>query len=115
MCIEVPNGMVSLKLYLTEVLFSPKVGYMLVSIRWLNQCSYTTTFGGGSCTIWDENDSIMGQIPCSPQGICCISINPTKSASVAVETLCTHKPHLPPSQDPVWTEAEWLMLVPEAH
>ena len=30
--------------------------------------------------------------------------------------LChTPKPHLLPSQDPVWTEAEWLMLVPEAH
>ena len=33
MCIKVPNGMVSLRLYLTEVLFSPKVGYTLVSIR----------------------------------------------------------------------------------
>ena len=33
MCIKVPNGMVSLRLYLTEVLFSPKVGYTLVSIK----------------------------------------------------------------------------------
>ena len=66
MCIEVPNGMVSSKLYLTEVLFSPEVRYTLVSIGQLDQCGYTTTFGGGSCTIQDENDSIVGQIPCSP-------------------------------------------------
>lgn len=90
---EVPNSMASSKLYLTEVLFLPEVGYTLVSIGQLDQCGYTTTFGGGSCTIQDKNDSIVGQIPHSSQGIYCISIDPTKSASVAVETLTPMEIH----------------------
>ena len=93
MCIEVPNGMVLSKLYLTKVLFSPKVGYMLVSIGQLDQCNYTTTFGGSSCTIQNENNSIVGQIPCSPQGIYHVSIDPTESTSVAVETLTPMEIH----------------------
>lgn len=66
MCIKVPNGMNTSKLYLTKVLFSPEVGYTLVSFRWLDQYRYTTTFNGSSCTIQDKNDSIMGQIPHTP-------------------------------------------------
>ena len=93
MCIEVPNGMISSKLYLTKVLFSPEVRYTLVSIRWLDQCSYTTTKGGGSCTIWDKNNSVMGQIPHSLQGIYCVTMDPTKSTSVAVETLTPMEIH----------------------
>ena len=42
--IEVPNGIQLSQLQLTEVLFSPKVGYTLVSIQ-LDECGYMATFG----------------------------------------------------------------------
>ena len=44
MVIEVPNGIQLSQLQLTEVLFSPKVGYTLVSIQ-LDECGYMATFG----------------------------------------------------------------------
>ena len=51
MVIEVPNSIDASKLQLTEVLYSPEVGYTLVSIGRLDQCGYTTTFSSGTCTI----------------------------------------------------------------
>jgi hypothetical protein len=44
MIIEILNGVDASQLQLTEVLFSSEVGYTLVSIRWLDECGYTTTF-----------------------------------------------------------------------
>jgi len=51
MVIEVPNGMDASKLTLTEVLYSPEVGYTLFSIGCLDECGYSATFEGGQCTI----------------------------------------------------------------
>ncbi|KIK15220.1 hypothetical protein PISMIDRAFT_115493, partial [Pisolithus microcarpus 441] len=42
--IEVPNGCDVTKLRLTEVLYSPMVGYTLVSIGCLDQLGYSVTF-----------------------------------------------------------------------
>ncbi|OAX30988.1 hypothetical protein K503DRAFT_651505, partial [Rhizopogon vinicolor AM-OR11-026] len=47
MVIEVPNGLDASKLRLTEVLFSPEVGYMLVSIGQLDELGYSVTFADG--------------------------------------------------------------------
>ncbi|KIN93487.1 hypothetical protein M404DRAFT_94062, partial [Pisolithus tinctorius Marx 270] len=42
--IEVPNGCDVTKLRLTEVLYSPVVGYTLVSVGRLDQLGYSVTF-----------------------------------------------------------------------
>ncbi|KAG1784720.1 uncharacterized protein HD556DRAFT_1216369, partial [Suillus plorans] len=51
MVIEVPNGVDASKLRLTEVLYSPEVGYTLVSIRQLDELGYSATFADGQCTL----------------------------------------------------------------
>ncbi|KZV59039.1 hypothetical protein PENSPDRAFT_557347, partial [Peniophora sp. CONT] len=47
--LDIPDGTQSSQLQLNEVLFSPEVGYTLVSIGRLDQLGYTLTFGGGKC------------------------------------------------------------------
>jgi hypothetical protein len=69
MVIEVPNGVDASKLQLTEVLYSPEVGYMLVSIGRLDECGYSATFAGGKCTIRDGNGETIGQVPKSRKGL----------------------------------------------
>ncbi|KIM52708.1 hypothetical protein SCLCIDRAFT_140592, partial [Scleroderma citrinum Foug A] len=44
MVVEVPNSLEVSKLRLTEVLYSPEVGYTLVSIGRLDQLGYAVTF-----------------------------------------------------------------------
>ncbi len=47
--VEVPNRDGSSELWLTEVLYSPEIGYTLVSVGCLDQARYTLSFGRGQC------------------------------------------------------------------
>lgn len=49
--VDIPNGAVTSDLRLTEVLYSPEVGYTLVSIGRLDDMGFNVTFGGGKCII----------------------------------------------------------------
>jgi len=69
MVIEVPNGLDVSKLRLTEVLYSPEVGYTLVSIGRLDQLGYTVTFTDGTCIICDSADDVVSRIPQSKAGL----------------------------------------------
>ena len=51
MVINVPKDTDVSKLQLTEVLYSPEVGYTLVSIGRLDKKGFSATFSGGKCTI----------------------------------------------------------------
>jgi hypothetical protein len=51
MIIEVPNGVDVSKLRLTKVLYSPEVGYTLISIGRLDELGYSATFADGKCTL----------------------------------------------------------------
>ena len=53
MVIDVPNGSSISQLKLTEVLYSPEAGYTLVSIGYLDEAGFTTTFANGKCVIRD--------------------------------------------------------------
>jgi hypothetical protein len=57
------------KLTLTEVLFSPEVGYILVSIGYLNQMGCISTFGDSKCTIHDAGSEQVDNIPQSNKEI----------------------------------------------
>ena len=87
MVIEVPNGIDASKLQLTEVLYSPEVGYTLVLIGRLDQCGYTTTFGSGTCTIQDGDGAEIGQIPRSEKGVYKVIHDNDELANAATETL----------------------------
>jgi len=49
--IDILNGVDSSQLWLTEVLYSPEVGYTLVSVGRLDENGFSVTFGNGKCTI----------------------------------------------------------------
>ncbi|KAJ3740423.1 hypothetical protein DFH05DRAFT_1372602, partial [Lentinula detonsa] len=49
--VNVPNGVDVSKLELTEVLYSPEVGYTLVSMGKLDDHGFMATFADGKCTI----------------------------------------------------------------
>jgi hypothetical protein len=92
--IEVPNGVNISKLTLTEVLYSPTVGYTLVSIGHLDELGYSITFADGTCTIQDPKDDIVGQIPKSGRGLYHV-VHPSNghSANAAVETITVMELH----------------------
>jgi len=58
-----PNGVETSKLQLTEVLYSPQVGYTLVSIGNLDDKGFTVTFGGGKCVVTGPDGKQIGEIP----------------------------------------------------
>ena len=63
MTINVPNGTDMSQLRLTEVLYSPEVGYTLVSVGRLDEKGFTVTFSGSKCTIQGPNGNHIGAIP----------------------------------------------------
>ena len=67
--IEVPNGIDVSKLQLTEVLFSPKVGYTLVSIGKLDKQGYKFSFSDGKMTMHNQDGETMGEVPKTDKGV----------------------------------------------
>ena len=63
MTIDIPNGADILQLKLMEVLYSPEVGYTLVSVGHLDEKGFEVTFLGGKCTICVPDGNHIGDIP----------------------------------------------------
>ena len=63
MIIDIHNSVDILQLKLTEVLYSPEVGYILVSVGCLNKKGFEVTFLGGKCTIHGPEGNHIGDIP----------------------------------------------------
>jgi hypothetical protein len=62
MIVDVPNGINISQLRLTEVLYSPDVGYTLVSIGCLDENGFSVTFANGKCTIQGPKGEFVGAI-----------------------------------------------------
>ena len=60
--IDISNNNDITQLRLQDILYSPEVAYMLVSVGRLDEEGFFVTFGGGSCTIRDENKELVGVI-----------------------------------------------------
>jgi hypothetical protein len=69
MVIGIPNGVEVSQLRLTEVLYSPEVGYTLVSIGRLDKKGFSATFGDGKCTIRGPDDEYIGKILKNKRGL----------------------------------------------
>jgi len=93
MVIEVPNGVDATKLQLTEVLFSPEVGYTLVSIGRLDECGYSTTFEGGKCTIRSGDGATVGKILKSGKGLYKVVHDDGEASFAATEKLTVMELH----------------------
>jgi len=91
--IDVPNGYDTTKLTLTEVLFSPAVGYTLVSIGHLDQLGYSVTFADGTCTIRSPDDDVIGRMPKSQAGLYRVIHTGGDDSANAVETVTVMELH----------------------
>ena len=69
MTIDIPNGANISQLRLTEVLYSPEVGYTLVSVGCLDDNGFLLTFAGGKCTISGPDGEHVGAVPKNGNGL----------------------------------------------
>jgi len=92
MIVEVPNGVDTSELRLTEVLYSPEVGYTLISSGQLDKCGFQFSFGNGKCQIFAPDGEKMGEISQNSRGL---YRHVTEKASVnsAIETLTLEQFH----------------------
>ena len=90
--VDVPNGTDSSKLRLTEVLYSPEVGYTLVSVGRLDENGFSANFSGGRCTIMGPDGERVGEVPKNPHGLYCVD-HELESASAAEEVLTLDQLH----------------------
>ena len=90
--IEVPNGYSVSRLRLTEVLFSPEVGYTLVSIGHLDELRLLTTFAEGFCTIRGSDGETIGRIPHTSKGLYHV-IHEHETANAMGETITVMELH----------------------
>ena len=94
MLVEVPNGAEASTIQLNEALYSPEVGYTLVSIGRIDDAGCTTTFGKGVCTISAPSGKVLGQIPKTTRGLYKVVHDVSNgSANVAAERLTTLELH----------------------
>ena len=92
MIINIPDGADVSQLKLTEVLYSPEVGYTLVSVGWLDEKGFEVTFSGGKCTIKGPNGEHVGAVPKS-KGLYCVAHDEPETAHIADEELTLDQFH----------------------
>lgn len=67
--LDLPNGITTSQLRLTEVLYLPEAGYTLVSIGRLDEAGFTTIFSNGKCIIRDPGGTRVAEIPRNDRGL----------------------------------------------
>src|SRR6266850_4357792 len=75
--VSVPNGNKSMKMKLTCVLYTPAIGFTLISVGCIDDAGYFSLFGNGKCQLSSPDGKIIGIIP-KTGGLYCtkhISIN----------------------------------------
>src|ERR1700678_3038960 len=98
MVIDVPNGVEISQLRLTEVLYSPEVGYTLISIGRLDKKGFSATFGDGKCIIRGLDDECVGKILKNRRGLYKVEQEVNIEEVNGVEktlTSLSHGPHIP--------------------
>jgi hypothetical protein len=86
MMIDVPNSANISQLRLTEVLYSPEVGYTLVSVGCLNDRGFLLTFTDGRCTIRGLDRACIGAVPKNSNGLYKV-VHEQDEVNVATEVL----------------------------
>src|SRR5882762_373820 len=94
MVVDVPNTSGTTEITLKDVLYSPGVGYTLLSVGRLDECGYTLSFGGGKCKIHSPSGELVGTVPRTSQGLYkMIHDNDEELANTAEETLTLEQLH----------------------
>ena len=69
MVIDVPNGVRTSQLKLTEVLYSPDVGYTLMAAGQLDDAGFTVTYANGKWIMQEQNEQQASIVVKSGQGL----------------------------------------------
>jgi len=80
--ISVLNGNRISKIHLRNVLYTPAVGFSLISISRIDDTGFSATFGGQCCTIYNKNGDIVSSIAKS-QNLYCVTRQPAGLSHVA--------------------------------
>jgi len=80
--ISVPNGNRISKIHLQNVLFTPAIGFFLISISQINDAGFSAMFGVQCCMIYNKDGVIVGSIAKS-QNLYRITHQPAGSSHVA--------------------------------
>jgi hypothetical protein len=92
MVVDIPNGADVSQLKLTEVLYSPEVGYTLVSVGHLDENRFTATFGNGKCVICGPDGEQVGEVVKNHRGLYRVQHEPDET-NAAVEAISLDKFH----------------------
>ena len=92
MTVDVPNGVDISQLRLTEVMYSPEVGYTLVSVGRLDENGFLVTFANGKCTIQGPEGEHIGAIQKMGRGLYWVAHEP-EMANVTTEVLTLDQLH----------------------
>jgi len=92
MVIDVPNGADISQLRLTEVLYSPEVGYTLISIGKLDEKGFSATFSDGKCVIHGPDGKRVGEVPKNTKWLYRVE-HEGEQANPGVETLTLDQLH----------------------
>ena len=87
MTIYIPMGAETSQLTLNKVLYSPEVGYTLVSIGKLDDMGFSITFSGGKCSIRGPDGEQIGEVPKSGRGLYKVQHEKDDEAKMVEETL----------------------------
>jgi hypothetical protein len=66
---NIPNGLETSQLPLTDILYSPDMGCMLVSVGCLDEEGYSAVFENGLCMLQNYAGEVIGTIPRSSHGL----------------------------------------------
>ncbi|CAA7264972.1 unnamed protein product [Cyclocybe aegerita] len=90
--IDVPSGVNMKQLHLTEVLYSPEVGYTLVSIGRLDEKGFSATFAHGKCVIRGPKGEEVGEVAKNAKGLYHVE-HDDDTVNSAIETITLDQFH----------------------
>jgi hypothetical protein len=61
--VSVPNGNKSMKMKFTCVLYTPTIGFTLISVGCIDDTGYFSLFGNGKCQLSSPDGKVIGTIP----------------------------------------------------
>ena len=93
MVIDVPRDTDVLKLWLTEVLYSPEVSYTLVSIGRLDEKGFSATFSSRKCAIHGPKGEQVNEIPKTNRCLYKTEHEPAEEVNLAEKILTVDKLH----------------------
>jgi hypothetical protein len=82
MVVHIPNREEHTAVRLYDVLYAPYMGITLISMGWIDEAGYSTTFNKGECVIWNSDSKLVGQIP-KLQGLYWIKTSTYDSANIS--------------------------------